>query len=94
MRTRTCWSARMLVFSPYFDSRLSWYPNGWVYKDLYAIGVGSSMASAHPDWILRDSAGQALYIPFACSGGTCPQYAGDVGSPAFRSSSLMAAASL
>ena len=23
---------RMLSFSPYFDSRLSWYPNAWAYK--------------------------------------------------------------
>ena len=28
---------RMLVYSPYFDTRLSWFPDGWVYKDLYAI---------------------------------------------------------
>jgi hypothetical protein len=76
--------ARMLVFSPYFDARLSWHPNGWVYKDLYAIYVGSAVAAAHPEWILRDDRGRELYIPFDCSGGACPQFAGDVGNPAFR----------
>jgi hypothetical protein len=83
--------ARMLVFSPYFDSRLTWYPNGWVYKDLYAIAPSSATASQHPDWILRDAAGNPLYIDFACSGGTCPQYAGDAGNPAFRSDWIAAA---
>jgi hypothetical protein len=78
--------ARMLVFSPYFDSRLSWFPNGWVYKDLYAIYVGSSLASTHPEWILRDMNGNQLYIRYDCSGSTCTQYAADVGSPAFRAS--------
>jgi hypothetical protein len=75
---------RMLTYTPYFDSRLSWFPNAWVYKDLYGIYVGSSLASAHPEWILRDASGNKLYIPFGCSGGTCPQYAGDVGNPAYR----------
>jgi hypothetical protein len=75
---------RMLVYSPYFDSRLSWYPNGWVYKDTYAIPVGSSLASQHTEWILRDTDGRLLYIPYGCGGGTCPQYAGDVGNRDFR----------
>ncbi|HSV04904.1 MAG TPA: putative glycoside hydrolase [Candidatus Binatus sp.] len=76
--------SRMLTYSPYFDSRLRWFPNAWVYKDLYAIYLGSALAQQHPEWILRDARGNALYIPFGCAGGSCPQYAGDVGSPAFR----------
>lgn len=76
--------ARLIVFDPYFDSRLSWYPDAWAYENLYAIHVGSSFASAHPDWILRDAAGNPLYVRYDCSGGTCPQYAGDLGNPAFR----------
>jgi Hypothetical glycosyl hydrolase family 15 len=75
---------RMGAYSPYFDSRTSWYPNGWVYDDAYAIYGGSQLASQHPDWILRDAAGSMLYIPFGCSGGTCPQYAGDISNPGFR----------
>jgi hypothetical protein len=82
---------RMLVYSPFFDSRLSWYPNGWAYKDVYAIYVGSSLAAQRPEWILRDAAGNALYIPYACSGGTCPQYAADVGNPSFRANWISAA---
>jgi len=76
--------SRMLTYSPYFDSRVSWFPNAWVYKDLYAIYAGSSLASAHPDWILKDASGNKLYIPYGCGGGTCPQYAADIGNPAFR----------
>jgi hypothetical protein len=75
---------RMLVYSPYFDQRLSWYPNGWVYLDLYAIYADSPLVYQHPEWILKDRYGNWLYIPYDCSGGTCPQYAGDVTNPAFR----------
>src|SRR5262245_45868951 len=28
---------RMLTYSPYFDTRLAWYPNAWAYKNVYAI---------------------------------------------------------
>jgi putative glycosyl hydrolase-like family 15 (GHL15) protein len=75
---------RMLTYSPYFDTRLAWFPDAWVYKDLYAIYTNSTLATAHPEWILRDASGNKLYIPYGCSGGTCPQYAADVGSPGFR----------
>jgi hypothetical protein len=75
---------RMLTYSPYFDSRLSWYPNAWEYKDAYAIYRSSSVAQDHPDWILKDANGQNLYIPYGCSGDTCPQYAADIGNPDFQ----------
>jgi hypothetical protein len=75
---------RMLAYSPYFDTRLAWYPDAWVYRDLYAIHLDSGLADAHPDWILHDAHGTHLYIPYHCAGGTCPQYAADVGSPDFR----------
>jgi Hypothetical glycosyl hydrolase family 15 len=70
---------RMVVFSPYFDSRLAWYGRGWVYKDLYAIRPGS-----HPEWILRDARGRRLYLDFGCARGRCPQWAADVTDPAYR----------
>src|ERR1017187_2962888 len=69
---------RMVVYSPYFDDKTRWYPNGWTYDDAYAIYPSSSLGVRHPEWILRDGAGHRLYIPFACAGGTCPQYAGDI----------------
>jgi putative glycosyl hydrolase-like family 15 (GHL15) protein len=75
---------RMLVFAPYFDSRLAWYPDAWAFKDLYAVYPGSPLAAQHPEWILRDGAGREAYIPYKCHHGTCPQFAGDLGSPAFR----------
>jgi Hypothetical glycosyl hydrolase family 15 len=76
---------RMTTYSPYFDSRLRWYRNAWVYRDLYAIYRGGRLARRHPEWILKDERGRRLYIPFRCSDGSCPQYAGDVGSQGFRS---------
>ena len=82
--------ARMLAYSPYFDSRLAWFPNAWVYTDLYALYVGSADALSHPDWILRDATGTRLYIPYACGGGTCPQYAADAGNADFRAAWIAA----
>jgi Hypothetical glycosyl hydrolase family 15 len=75
---------RMRAYAPYFDSRLSWFSDAWAYHDLYAIYVGQDLAREHPEWILKDSQGRRLYIPWGCSGGSCPQYAGDVGNPEFR----------
>jgi hypothetical protein len=76
--------ARMKTWAPYFDSRLGWYPNAWAYRDAYAIYRTSDRASAHPEWILKDASGTKLFIPYGCGGGTCPQYAADVGNPDFR----------
>lgn len=75
---------RQKTYSPYFDRRTDWYPNAWAYKDLYAIYRGSELERARPDWILRDARGQKLFIPWGCEAGSCPQYAGDITSPAFR----------
>jgi hypothetical protein len=75
---------RLTVFSPYFDEKTAWYPNGWVYYDAYAIYTGEGLATQHPEWILKDAAGKKLYIPYACSGGSCPQYAADISNSAFR----------
>jgi hypothetical protein len=77
---------RQKTYAPYFDSRTSWYPNAWTYQDLYAIYADGhdERVAQHPDWILRDAAGNRLYIPYGCSGGSCPQYAGDIGNPAYR----------
>lgn len=81
---------RMLVYSPYFDQKTSWYPNAWIYLDAYAIyttGSGQgNIADAHPDWILRDARKSKLYIPWECNPKlhTCPQYAADFSSPGFR----------
>jgi len=75
---------RQQTYKSYFDSRLAWYPLAWVYKDSYAIKPSWDIYRDHPDWVLRDAGGNQLYIPWGCSGGTCPQFAGDVGNPAFR----------
>ena len=83
---------RQKTYAPYFDARTSWYPNAWTYKDLYAMYADDdTITPKHPEWILRDGAGRKLYIPYGCSGGSCPQYAGDVGNPAFRKQWIAAA---
>jgi Hypothetical glycosyl hydrolase family 15 len=75
---------RMRTYAPYFDSRLSWYGDAWAYQDAYAIYPDSPVVTAHPDWILRDGSGNKLWIQFACNGGSCTQYAADIGNPDFR----------
>ncbi len=75
--------AGMIGYPPYFDSILSWFPKGYAYFDLYGIMQGSWEQTTHPEWILHDQNGNWLYLPFNCSGGTCAQYAADIGNPAF-----------
>jgi len=50
-----------------------------LYQDLYAIYTQPAPAigdvfSQHPDWVLRDAGGNALYIPWGCDtvAHTCP----------------------
>lgn len=77
---------RMRGYPPFFDQALGWAPPTQFYKDLYAIYNPSEqvLVTQHPDWVLRDASGQQLYIEYDCSGGTCPQYAADVGNPEWR----------
>ena len=75
---------RLNTYTPYFDNKLSWMPNALVYIDSYAIYTNSPVASAHPEWILKDQAGNSLYIPWGCSNGSCPQYAADIANPSSR----------
>lgn len=86
----------MVVWSPYFDSRLSWYPNGLAYIDLYAIYTDTNRdqrSVEHPEWILTDASGNRLFIDWACKGGTCPQFAADTGNAAAASWRAVIAAS-
>ncbi len=76
---------RTEVFTPFFDGMTSWYGQGWVYKDLYAIGNGSGLATQNPDWVLKSTSGEKLYIPWGCGNNWCPQYAADVTNASFRS---------
>ena len=75
---------RMRTYAPYFNSRLSWYRDAWAYQDAYAIYPNAPEASTHPEWILKDPSGNKLWIQFACSNGSCTQYAADIGNPAYR----------
>jgi hypothetical protein len=79
---------RMRGYPPFFTwYALDWAPPTHFYMDLYAIyndDWGNQFIEDNPQWVLRDAQGRALYIPFACSGGTCPQYAADIGDPGFR----------
>ncbi len=74
----------MLVYEPYFDSRLSWYQGtALFYKDAYAIytDAARNKDGASTGWILRDAAGNPCYIPY---GSPYDQYAADIGNQAFR----------
>jgi Hypothetical glycosyl hydrolase family 15 len=75
---------RMEVFASYFWNKTSWYKNGWHYKDATSSGGVWTVINQHPDWILRDSGGNNLYIPWGCGDGICDSYAVDVGNPALR----------
>jgi hypothetical protein len=76
---------RMLVDSPYFDSRLTWYDRAVEYTDAYAIKPAWPQYAQHPEWILTDfDTGRQVFIDWGCSGGTCPQYAADISNPAYR----------
>lgn len=83
----------MQVYSPYFDDKLSWFPNGFVYSDSYAIynplfSPWDTRSQDHPDWIFKDANGNNLYIPFDCNKngtGTCTQFAADFTNAAYRS---------
>lgn len=74
---------RLMTYQPYFNTRLSWFPNSWVYKDSYAI-YPDSATTQELNWVLKDKFGNRLFINWGCSGGTCPQYAADIGNPNFR----------
>jgi hypothetical protein len=75
---------RMGVYAPYFDTMTSWYPNGWLYKDSYALYTDEAVAAQHPEWVLKDAAGNPLYIPWGCANGSCPQYAANIANSAYR----------
>ena len=73
---------RMRAYSPYFDTRTAWYQRAWFYKDAMAIYPGETGVPS--DFYLRDAQGRKLYVWYDCGGGSCSQFAGDIGSPAFR----------
>jgi hypothetical protein len=75
---------RMTGYTPWFDKNLSWYPRARVYADAYGIYPDSALAREHPEWIATDRSGRRLWIPYACAGGSCMLYAGDISNPAFR----------
>ena len=75
---------RMGVFTPYFDTRTSWFPNSLFYINLYGVAPTSYVKVSQPQWILKDQSGNLLYIPWGCSGGTCASYAADISNPSFR----------
>lgn len=76
----------MIVSSPYFDSRLKWFPKAWAYRGLYTAVPGAAVVRRHPSWFLRQRgrSGALAHVPFDCEGGTCPQLAGDIANPSFR----------
>jgi hypothetical protein len=78
----------MIVYSPYFDTRAPLFDNAFVYIDMYGLKVNNpveTIAQDHPEWVLKTASGDAVYIPWGCdSPNGCPQYAADVGNPAYQ----------
>lgn len=76
---------RLRTYAPYFDGRTNWYSNSWSYKDSYAVYKNDDGSPAdNARFVLKDSSGNKMFIPYGCGGGTCPLYAADIGDPAFR----------
>ena len=83
---RTHWW-RMMVYSTWFDNKTRWYPGGLLYKDCSGIyPAQQDVLNQHPDWVLKDAAGNRLFIQYDCKPEQkmCSHYAADVGNPAFR----------
>lgn len=77
---------RMRAYPPFFDKALAWAAPTQFYKDLYAIynPRQAGLIDEHPDWVLRDAAGEPLFIQYDCAAGSCPQFAADIGNPEWR----------
>lgn len=83
---------RMRGFPPAFDPALRWAPPTHAGIPLYAIYTqrrsdglpDPGTLERHPDWVLRDAAGEPLFIPWRCDGTRCTQWAADIGNPEWR----------
>jgi Hypothetical glycosyl hydrolase family 15 len=87
---------RMRLYPPFADRCARRYRGGLGYEDVQAIyryeldrPRGETARQARQrrrldSWILRDARGRRLYVPFDCDDGRCPQYAADIGNPAWR----------
>lgn len=79
---------RMRGHSPFFDQALEWAPASHAYQDLYALypdqAADRRLVREHPAVVLRDSAGNPLFIPFDCDGESCAAWAADPGADAWR----------
>jgi hypothetical protein len=76
--------SRLVVWSPYWDDKLSEFDDVLVYVNSYGIFANDPLADQHPDWFMREADGTATYIDFNCGRpGGCPLLAGDLGNPDF-----------
>src|SRR5689334_14727099 len=75
---------RIMGYNGYWNYRLSWFPQSWFYQDSSGLYQGSAIVSQHPEWILRNQQGAPLFINWACSNGSCPQFVPDYSNESFR----------
>ncbi|MCK5831861.1 MAG: hypothetical protein KAH20_16325 [Methylococcales bacterium] len=54
------------------------------HQEMYNLAMQAEADPDIPDWIMKDSNGNRLYIPVGCKNGECPQLAADISNPAFR----------
>ena len=80
--------AGMVMYPPYSDRFTFYAGEGFFYLDAYAVYVspGRNDTGTSIQHILRDRSGEPCYIPWGgpTAGHPYPQYAADVGNPAFR----------
>lgn len=77
--------AYMVFYTPTYDLATFRFAKGHFYHNLYAIHEQYMVQNGiKEEWILRDAKGNKLYIPWGCSNGTCPAYAGNIWDPAYR----------
>lgn len=76
---------RVYAYPPYSDRWMGKMPKAWAYQDSYAIYNPSQYATDHPEQIIKDAAGNKLFIPWGQRpDGSYPQYAADPGNAAWR----------
>jgi hypothetical protein len=75
---------RIMGYQGYWNYRLNWFANSWVYQDSSALYYGSSIANQHPEWILKNRYGTKLFVNWNCHDGHCDQYIPDYSNEGFR----------
>lgn len=80
--------SKVCGWAPWFDYfSQAFLGDSFFYLDTYAIYNDltnlTGLLVTHPEYILTDTSGNKLYIPFNCANGACPQFAADISNANF-----------